>query len=433
MLAIFKKKEVHTYHPELRLPSLEEVVKVDNKELASRIYYMGLTKKHIQVLKEAKPLFEEHLSELLNVVLDHLYKQPTLTHIAKTKTSRERLKAVFVQYFTSLLSGDLNDEFFALRDRIGKTHNGAQLPVTWFLASYSTIQSLLIPKVVEAFHKEPEKLTELLTAVQQLFNLDSQLVVDNYLNARLELLEEANLRNLHLQQELTGIGSEVAASAQQTEATIHSVNMKAEQVLKDTSITQKSSTNLLHLTHENEKQMNVMMETFNVVSSDVSESLQQIKTLQEISEQIVEMTKGIDDIADQTNLLALNASIEAARAGEEGRGFAVVASEVRKLAENSKVMSTQIKKQIEQSSNQIVNLTNRFGSMNEATQQSQTKIQQVKGGLMTVKMEMDNYLERFEQNKEDLEAIVSSFNEISNNTSNLTLLTEDLLKKSERI
>lgn len=60
-----------------------------------------------------------------------------------------------------------------------------------------------------------------------------------------------------------------------------------------------------------------------------------MKSLEEGSKNIVEITNTIEGIVQQTNLLALNASIEAARAGESGKGFAVVADEIRKLAEQS--------------------------------------------------------------------------------------------------
>jgi methyl-accepting chemotaxis protein len=59
-------------------------------------------------------------------------------------------------------------------------------------------------------------------------------------------------------------------------------------------------------------------------------------------ESVAQKIEEIEDIAYQTNLLALNAAIEAARAGEHGRGFAVVAVEVRKLAEISQTVASEI-------------------------------------------------------------------------------------------
>lgn len=159
------------------------------------------------------------------------------------------------------------------------------------------------------------------------------------LDRRATALGQASLETQQAAEAQAAASDASAASIQQMTHSISAASQSARQ-------TERNSEQTVRLADQGQNLVQNAAVEMERISGSVSETAQRIQALQQRSQEIGGIVDVIQDIAEQTNLLALNAAIEAARAGESGRGFAVVADEVRNLAGRTRDATTEITRMI---------------------------------------------------------------------------------------
>ena len=148
---------------------------------------------------------------------------------------------------------------------------------------------------------------------------------------------------------------EIASGATQQADEIQSVTESVGEIDVATGNVQTSTDDLSGLagrmqsvSTDSAQSLSDLQESSKNMSEKIAQITEKIGATSKAVESINEKVEGITSIATQTNLLSLNASIEAARAGEAGKGFAVVAGEIGTLAENSRLMADEIRKEMDE-------------------------------------------------------------------------------------
>lgn len=200
--------------------------------------------------------------------------------------------------------------------------------------------------------------------IKQLINQTQGVITETLTSS--EILTTSTTQSVSTIQELAVAVSEIAQgtttqaldaqkSTQDMATLAHSmenVNEKTTHLLANTD----GAKTLIETATSTMNSLTATMNSSLEMSNHICTSIVELNTL---NQNIEDVMKLVDSISEETNLLALNASIEAARVGEAGKGFAVVANEVRRLADESKSSTVNVRatlSTINQKMNETVSL-----------------------------------------------------------------------------
>ncbi|OMH40128.1 methyl-accepting chemotaxis protein [Desulfurobacterium indicum] len=264
-----------------------------------------------------------------------------------------------------------------------------------------------------------------------------QMIVSN-LKAAKESLFQAIDTAVSVSVVLNSIKKVIETSKEESEAAIK-IKEQINDLVKVSEQLKVNYNKILEYLNEAEKKTTSSIEQMKYIHSITSNLEEVVQDLRHQTEQIDQVVEVITSITEQTNLLALNAAIEAARAGEAGRGFAVVADEVRKLAERTNKSAVEIKEVVKNMREKMAKTTKITEEATKAVNdgmeifsQNKEVYNNIKGSAEDTLTVINRLFTAVEEEEKHIETIVEKIQDSSKIISDLSTVTDNVIKNSDR-
>lgn len=402
-------------------------LKVHEPALQKQINMIGLTTNDLVLTLKLQPYIQANIEEIVNTFYASFSLEQGLIDIINSYSSIDRLKLTLKKHILESFNGRFTDEDVSRIRRIAHIHVKIGLEAKWYMAAFQPLLVSVI-KTVEPHLITKEEMVEAVQSVTKIFNLEQQIVLEAYDNEYAAVRAKSEREKEEIRDEVNQLAIKLAAASEETNVFIQEILAQSKEIASYSLDHLEVASSAEEQAYNGKDDLVKQSELMTFIEASTVEILNQMKSLEQTSEQINHVVSIVTSIAEQTNLLALNAAIESARAGEYGKGFAVVASEVRKLAEETKKSVQGVSNLITNIHKQIESMSSSINNVASLTTKGTTQMSDMNSFFDTILHIMNNNKQQSEKAKTELINFTNVINDVSKSIAQIAE-TSDSLKE----